>query len=389
MINIFVQRASECLTDHLPHGDGLICFSLLKGLAERGHRIFAYTNHNGVRNLVPNLIIRESKHRIPANGLADWEHSWRADRWLKDILRTERIDIIWRMHPYETGCPTVPSGSPRPLVVGPLFYSWPKTVPGHNGRLRLGIGLRSVVAPFAEAGWARTLKKASLVFCATEPHAQLVRKQTNARVEELPVIVDLPGRLRVPHDAFGQDRPLRLIFVANLLPHKHPLIFCETIRLLKDRGIPVRGTVVGDGSERAALQAWCVSNSVMEEIQFVGKIPNSEVLHQLADADILISASLGEPYGRSIVESMSAGTPAICHRSGGPADIIRGGVDGFLVDELQANSYADIAERLYRRPVLLHDASIAAQKRATAWTTGAIINQVENAFMQILGDAKA
>ena len=56
-LNIFVQRASECLTDYFPNGDGLICFSLLGELAKRGHKIFAYTNRDEVKNRPVNLEI--------------------------------------------------------------------------------------------------------------------------------------------------------------------------------------------------------------------------------------------------------------------------------------------------------------------------------------------
>jgi glycosyltransferase involved in cell wall biosynthesis len=385
MTTIFVQRASECLTDHLPHGDGLICFSLLKGLAERGHRVFAYTNHDGVRKPIPNLTIKASGHRIPANGLADWEHSWRANQWLKEILKKEPVDVVWRMHPYNTGCPSMPFGSPRPLIIGPIFYGWPETEVVLAGRPRFGISLRSMVQPLAEAGWRRTLKKASLIFCATEPHARLIERETDAHVEKLPVIIDLPEQFHRRREAFQQDRPLRLTFVANLLSYKNPRVFCETIRILKDRGVPATGVVVGDGPERAILEKWCRLHGVIDEIQFLGRVPNSEVFQQLAQADLLISASLGEPYGRSIVEAMAMGTPALCHRSGGPADIILNGLDGFLVEDLHASGYADIVEGLYRDPELLRNASDTARDRAKAWTSAVIIDQVESALLKHLG----
>ena len=48
-LTIFVHRASECLTDYESHGDGLICFSLLNGLAERGHEAYAFANTAPIR----------------------------------------------------------------------------------------------------------------------------------------------------------------------------------------------------------------------------------------------------------------------------------------------------------------------------------------------------
>src|SRR4051812_4829476 len=109
-LNIFVHRASECLTDHVSHGDGLICFSLLNGLAARGHTIYAYADGCFIRQSDPRLHVRAGgPHRVPANSLSPWEHAYRADRWLRKLERTTLIDLVWRMQPFESGaCPTVP-----------------------------------------------------------------------------------------------------------------------------------------------------------------------------------------------------------------------------------------------------------------------------------------
>ena len=68
-LTIFVHRASECLTDHESHGDGLICFSLLSGLAERGHQIFAYTNTAPIRQCSPNLHVKTITSEYQRNAL--------------------------------------------------------------------------------------------------------------------------------------------------------------------------------------------------------------------------------------------------------------------------------------------------------------------------------
>lgn len=39
-LNIFVPHCSELLTDHRPHGDGLISHALISRLAERGHELY-------------------------------------------------------------------------------------------------------------------------------------------------------------------------------------------------------------------------------------------------------------------------------------------------------------------------------------------------------------
>ena len=38
-LRIFVAHPSALLTDHRPHGDGLVAYGFIRGLAERGHEL--------------------------------------------------------------------------------------------------------------------------------------------------------------------------------------------------------------------------------------------------------------------------------------------------------------------------------------------------------------
>lgn len=385
-LNIFIHRASECLTDHLPHGDGLICFTLIQGLVKRGHRVFAYTETNGVSAELPGLTILSKKHKVPFNSLAAWEHSLRADRWLKQLGRDQRIDLVWRMHPFgASGCPLVPYTGGRPLVIGPLFYSWPDREPAGSGAPRFGIGVKPLLKPIAEAGWKSAVRHASLLFCATDRHTRAMQSETNGAVRELPVIVNVPAETPRTRSLYDGKRPLRLVFVANLVQNKNPQILCETLSVLQSRGIFCSAVFIGDGPEKPALQALCRQLGVSDAVQFPGRMPNREVFSRIAEADILVSASLGEPYGRSIVEAMAVGTVPVCHRSGGPVDFIEDGRDGFLVDDLSALAYANTIETLHGNPQSVRTASCAAESKARNWTTDVVIDRVESEIYGLVG----
>ena len=387
-LNIFVHRASECLTDHESHGDGLICFSLLNGLAERGHHIYAYANTAPIRSCSPNLHIKAGQHKVPANSLGPWEQAWRAERWMKELERNTNFDLVWRMHPYSGGCPTVPKTNEKPLVVGPLFYGWPDPLGGtpKSGRPRLGIGLQSIVRPIAERGWEQTLSAASLIFCSTGPHAELVQQQhPAANVRELPVIVDPPPGTKGHAAHTDSDaKNVTLLFVANLVKYKNPMIFCETIQRLRAAGINATGTLLGDGSERPALEAYCAAQGLKNAVCFRGKVPNSAVYEALSEADFLVSTSVGEPYGRGIAEAMSVGTPAVCHHSGGPADFICDGINGLLVDSLTADAYAARLQSAMSNPNAWNMLSGSARQKAEHWCTDVVLDALETQLYRIL-----
>jgi len=384
-LSIFVHSASEYLTDCESHGDGLICFSLLNGLAKRNHDIFAYTRYAAISQKDANLQVKVGgRHRVPFDSLQSWEYSWKADNWLQNLSHKHDIDIIWRMHPYGTGSPTIPKTLGKPLVVGPLFYGWPENK-AMNVKPRFGIGIEKLVSPFAQQGWHQTLQAASLIICSTTKHAESIKNQyPQAKVLCLPVIVDPPiSNLSSIRDIPDKSRPFHLLFVANLLPNKNPLIFCQAVKILRDQGMNVKATLLGDGAERSKIEAYSVSEKLEDCIYLQGKVPNHEVYNYLHSAHLLISISFGEPYGRSIVEAMSMGTPCICHESGGPGEIIENEVDGLLVKELTAKSFADAIARIYSNPQIWQYLSENAIAKAKTWRSEVILSRLENSLLEL------
>lgn len=384
-LTIFVSMASECLTDHESHGDGLICFSLLNGLAERGHTVYAYTTRNAVRNPHPRLHVRQADPaRIPMNSLKSWEHSLGADRYLKELLRTSvpPFDVVWRMHPYgPEGCPLRPFTAGRPLVVGPIPYAWPPdadVVPSRTGRPRLGVGIGPLVARLGALGWRDTLRRAVLATCMTATHARAVAAENpDTMVHVLPVIVEPPivPQPRAPRP----NGELHLVFVANLVANKRPRLFLETIRTLRRDGVAAFGVILGDGTDRAELEAFCARESIAPFVTFRGRVPNTDVYKAVGEADFLVSTSYGEPYGRGIVEAMSVGTPCLTHRSGGPADFIQHEVTGLLSDKLEADVYAGHLKRYANAPQKWRALSDAARTQAAnEWSAHVVLSRLES-----------
>ena len=183
-------------------------------------------------------------------------------------------------------------------------------------------------------------------------------------------------------------RRVSLLFVANLVPNKNPLVFCETILHLRQLGIDATGTLLGDGPERKMLEAYCAQVGMKNAVCFLGKVPNSEVYQRLAEADFLVSASHGEPYGRSIAEAMSVGTPAVCHHSGGPADFIGDGCDGLLVRELTAVAYAERIGQILADPDAGKRLSQNVQRKAREWRSEVVLDHLEAALLSTVQQAK-
>ncbi len=71
-----------------------------------------------------------------------------------------------------------------------------------------------------------------------------------------------------------------------------------------------------------------------------------------------------ETYGLTILEAMAFGVPVISPTVGGPAELVRHGVDGYQVDSQDVNALADVIRKLWESPRRWQEMSSACQERA-------------------------
>jgi glycosyltransferase involved in cell wall biosynthesis len=80
--------------------------------------------------------------------------------------------------------------------------------------------------------------------------------------------------------------------------------------------------VIGDGPERAALEARAEEQGVANRIEWTGSLPPREAMAALASAHVLAMPSVDEAFGVAYTEAMACGLPAIgCAGEPGPEDL--------------------------------------------------------------------
>ncbi len=103
----------------------------------------------------------------------------------------------------------------------------------------------------------------------------------------------------------------------------------EALGMLRDRGVPVRAIIVGDGPERDALKQYAKEEQLEEAIAFVGFRP--EVQEWLPAFDLFVLPSLSEGTPVALLEAMASGLPVLCSRVGGIPGVVEDEVNGLLV----------------------------------------------------------
>jgi L-malate glycosyltransferase len=119
-LTIFIAHPSELLTDHRPHGDGLLAWSFIRELATRGHQLHVAAEQLDLRATAPpNVRIYVlGSSRAPA-ALKRLLFMWRLRRLLSTIERSAPVDLVHQLNPVDVGITLSLFDFQIPVVLGP------------------------------------------------------------------------------------------------------------------------------------------------------------------------------------------------------------------------------------------------------------------------------
>jgi 1,2-diacylglycerol 3-alpha-glucosyltransferase len=103
--------------------------------------------------------------------------------------------------------------------------------------------------------------------------------------------------------------------------------------------------VVGDGPQRNELEQLTHELGIDKYVDFIGKVPASEVPFYYHLADIYTSASITETQGLTFMEAMASGTIVLARFDTNLSDTITDGQTGFFFTD--ENSFVEKAERIF------------------------------------------
>ncbi|MCS7228104.1 MAG: glycosyltransferase family 4 protein [Endomicrobia bacterium] len=97
--------------------------------------------------------------------------------------------------------------------------------------------------------------------------------------------------------------------------------------------------IAGDGEQRNMLISFAKQLGVENRIKFLSWCKNVEDL--LTITDIFVMTSLWEGLPRSAVEALTSGVPVVCYAVDGLNDIIKSGINGFLISPKDVNELSE------------------------------------------------
>jgi glycosyltransferase involved in cell wall biosynthesis len=276
-------------------------------------------------------------------------HDARSVFKLADLIRNERPHIL-HTHTAKAGAiaraAAVLAGPARPPVVAHTFH----------GHVLKGYFDPTRTAVFRQV--ERTLARTSDVLVAVSPEVrdELVELGV-APFEKFTVIrLGIPLDERLGDGAQSADSDFRRLYgipedafvlgwVGRMTGVKATGAVLEIVRAVRERGVDAVLCMVGDGPDRPRLEQLAHELGIARACFFVGYQEDVAGYYRLFDAFVLPSVNEGTPV--SVIEALASGTPVVANRVGGVPDVVRDGVDGYLVEpggvEEAATSLATLA----------------------------------------------
>jgi glycosyltransferase involved in cell wall biosynthesis len=153
--------------------------------------------------------------------------------------------------------------------------------------------------------------------------------------------------LGIPHDRFTVG------WVGRMTAVKRPDDIVMAFKRLNDLGADAYLCLVGDGPDRDEMERLAHGLGIMRRCLFVGYQDDVAPFYAAFDALVLPSANEGTPV--SAIEALAAARPVVATRVGGVPDVVRDGVDGFLVEPGDVDALAS------RLAVLAADPELASR----------------------------
>ena len=96
----------------------------------------------------------------------------------------------------------------------------------------------------------------------------------------------------------------------------------QALALARQEEPGMRLTIIGDGPDRSMLQELVAQHGLKGSVIFLGRLPNSGVLEQIAHAGAVIINSNVETFSVVTGEALAQGKPVIATRCGGPQGFV-------------------------------------------------------------------
>jgi glycosyltransferase involved in cell wall biosynthesis len=248
--------------------------------------------------------------------------------------------------------------------------------------------LRDLAVPSAVKSWLA--RRCTRVVVPSAACRRILGEVIPAKIEWIPngiqISLALPSR---PEPPLAPGAGSWVAVVGQLAPWKGHGLAIEVARRVRDRLPGTRFALLGD--DRFGDHP-CAADELRRRVRELGLEDTVFLLGHRKDVDSVLAASAlllhpayPEPFGRVVVEALAVGCPVVAFAGDhGPAEIVRHGIDGLLVEprspQALATAVCDLLADHPRRQRL----AAAGKERAATFNRKLMARRMEAVYASIL-----
>jgi glycosyltransferase involved in cell wall biosynthesis len=181
------------------------------------------------------------------------------------------------------------------------------------------------------------------------------------------------------------ETDLVISMVGRITPRKQQHLLIETLPSLQKHIPDLHAVFSGDVYDQHyfhGLREFVFKLGLQDRVHWLGFRPSIQEVY--AASDVLIVCTVFEPFGRCIIEAMAMGIPCIVPKSGGPAEIVRAGIDGLAFDPQSADSLTRSLVEMLSNKRMRATFSHAARQRALRFDIRQHVREVQGLYDELL-----
>jgi len=149
------------------------------------------------------------------------------------------------------------------------------------------------------------------------------------------------ARRFTPSPEARTSKTLKIVSVSRLIARKRIDMLVRAIGELHDSDIELN--IYGSGNEEDNLRALANELKVQNKVHFHGYVAHDDIVPCYQNADVMVLPSANEGMSNTVMEALACGLPVIVTSTGGSEELLKDGVNGFIVEK---DSVSDIAAKL-------------------------------------------
>ena len=172
-----------------------------------------------------------------------------------------------------------------------------------------------------------------------------------------------------------------IVTVGRLVAQKNHELFLRAAQQLASEIPGLRFVIVGDGPLRAALAAQAVRLGIADQVVFAGE--RADVSELLRGASLFWLTSRWEGLPNVVLEALASGVPVVATDVGGTRELVRSGVDGFVVANEDHDGFVRHSRELLNDAALRQRFREAARARAEEFSVGQMVGAFARLYEEV------